>query len=286
MNRAAILWTMAMALCWPCWAAAQESEIKWKLAGGDVLTYEHTIDQQFKLTNDGSTFEYEQRIEANERLEVDRTTIEGNYQVRVTVTRVKVLVDGKVVFDSDAPEKGDPEAVGLFKQAIGEPQAFIMTPSGRLADKQGATLQERAQQSFSGAAMGGGESLPMAILALPLPETALAAGKTWNIEAEEENENGTKMLCASVYRFDGPATGGHAVSGQTTLRLEKAPPEMKLRDGSGHQRAVFDDKGGMLRESSLDFRVALENVVEGKLVQVVNALKSTTKLKDRAAKKR
>ncbi len=254
---------------------AQDAELKWKLAAGDVLVYEHTLDQKFKLSGDESSFEYAQKIEATERLEVERVTADGGYQVRVTTTRVRVTVDGRVVFDSDAPDRGDPQAAGLFQSAIGRAQAFTMTPAGRLAAKKGTTA-ERVQQSFSAGALGGESGLPMAILAVPLPE---GPGRTWSVDAEEENENGTKMTSTSTYRLD-----GGSISGTTTLKLDKAPATMKLRDGAGRQRAVFDASAGMLRESDLDFTVALENQVEGKLVKVVNGMKTTTKLKERTRK--
>ena len=259
--------------------SAQDGELKWKLATGDVLVYDHVIEQKFKLASDESAFEYVQKIEASERLEVEKTTAEGNFQVKVTVCKVRVTVDGKVMFDSDAPEKGDPNAAAMFKQAIGQSQTFTMTPSGRLAGAKG-TLENRMQQGFGGGSPIGAEGgLPMSIIAVPLPDAPLGANRSWSIDAAEENENGTKMISTSTYRVEGAG-----IKGETSLKLDRAPATMKLREGAGKQRATFDSAAGNLKESDLDFTVTLENVIEGKVVKVTNGMKSTTKLKERVKK--
>lgn len=220
-------------------AQDRPAEFRWKLAEGDVLVYRHSIDQKFSMTGEGSTFDYAQTIHATERLEVERITVEGNFSIRCTTERVRVIVDGFTVYDSDRPDQGDPKAAELFREAIGKAQAITMTPGGLPVARRGATTQERFRRSLTGGGDEAGQPFPMAVLALPLPE-ALVNGKRWEISAEEEAANGIRMSSRTTYELDDLSSGRQSVKGSINLSLLNAPSTMKLDSGAGRQRAVFD----------------------------------------------
>jgi len=189
----------------------------------------------------------------------------------VLVSTVKQMIaDGKPVYDSQSPEKGG--VVGsLLQKALGRPQEFVMTPSGRLDGKRGMNFL------VDDASLG---ELLRAALVLPLPEQDLSELRTWSVDVQEA----PVIFHNTRYKFDGRLAAGQAVRGDVAMRLEKAPPSMRISDGTGRQRALFDHAAGMLRESELNFTVTLENSTDGRPVKVVNAVKATTKLKSRSKK--
>jgi hypothetical protein len=250
--------------------AAPVSSLRWKLAVGDVLEYEHNVEQKLNVKSGDTASMQGRTLIATERMEVVGVKPDGNYQVKWEVTRLRALADGKPVYDSQSPEKGG--VVGsLLQKALGRPQEFVMTPSGRLDGKRGMNFL------VDDASLG---ELLRAALVLPLPEQDLSELRTWSVDVQEA----PVIFHNTRYKFDGRLAAGQAVRGDVAMRLEKAPPSMRISDGVGRQRALFDHAAGMLRESELNFTVTLENATDGRPVRVVNAVKATTKLKSRSKK--
>jgi len=250
--------------------AAPVSSLRWKLAAGDVLEYEHNVEQKLNVKSGDTASMQGRTLIATERMEVLGVKPDGSYHVRWEVTRLRAIADGKPVYDSQSPEKGG--VVGsLLQKALGRPQEFVMTPSGRLDGKRGMNFL------VDDASLG---ELLRAALVLPLPEQDLSELRTWSVDVQEA----PVIFHNTRYKFDGRLAAGQAVRGDVAMRLEKAPPSMRISDGTGRQRALFDHAAGMLRESELNFTVTLENSTDGRPVKVVNAVKATTKLKSRSKK--
>ena len=244
-------------------------DLKWKLAAGEELSYEHVVEQSLKIVSDGRSFEYKQKVEIAERVVVDRETLEGRFDLRATTTRLRVTIDGRVLFDSDAPATSRAD----LGRDVGREQRLTVTPAGRLVGRRSAGIQERLQQTLAGRAPSDDPAPPLCLAVLPLPEDG---ARSWKVNESEENADGVRLSTATDLRLE-----GQAVRGDIALTLEKAPATMRLREGSGTQRATFD---GVLRESESRFVVSMENAARGQSVRVTTDLKSTTTLKDRVRK--
>jgi len=263
-------------------AVAQDpvDPIRWKLATGDVLLYRHTIEQSFHVGSNASKFDYTQKIEATERLEVESTTADGNFTVRHSISRLLVTVDGALAFDSDKPESGDAAAAAQFRNAMGGPQTFVMSPSGGTPGSTSGRTLSRFQKSFSNQNSEGEEAIPMVLVMLP----EIPAEREWTVEAEEESDGGIRLQTRTTYARQPAVSGSQPIRGSTTMMLKNAPAAMKLKEGSGTQLALFDLAAGMLRESETDFSVAMEQEIEGENLRVENSLRAVTKLEERTRK--
>jgi hypothetical protein len=244
-------------------------DLKWKLAAGEELTYEHVAEQSLKIVSDGKTFEYKQKVEITELVAVERETLEGHFELRATTTRLRLTIDGRVLFDSEAPSKSRSD----LGRAVGREQRVTVTAAGRVVGRRSAGIQERLQQTLSGRAPGDDPVPPLCLSVLTLPEDGARA---WKVNESEENADGIKLSTATDLRLE-----GQVVRGDIALTLEKAPATMRLREGSGTQRTTFD---GVLRDSESRFIVSMENSAQGQSVRVTTDLKSTTTLKDKVRK--
>ncbi len=259
------------------------NELRWKLAAGELLRYHHTVEQKFEMQSGGAPFAYTQKIEATERLEVERTTAEGNFEIQYLLERLTVSVDGRTVYDSADPKNADPATAALFGGPVGEARRFVLTPRGKIAGSAPQTL-DRFQRSFSNveSASSKGEAYPLAILAVPFPEEAGKAN--WELEETADAGYGVRVLSKSKYALGEKVGSDRKIVATTELVLKDPPESVRLTEQTGRQESSFDVQSGALKESRMDLTVTLERTMKGKTLKCVNRMTATTKLAERKKK--
>lgn len=284
---------VALAIALLAREAAAATEIRWKLAKGEVLRYRMTADQRSSQDlGRGDPFETMQKSTIVWRLAVQEVDPAGNARILCRFEAVAIDMDqmmiGHVAWDSSKKEdlaRAEHPVVKPFAQLVGKEFNFGLKADGSVTDVRGyddvrnAVLDGVKDNPLAQAALSSGfgdeamrASLERAFAIVP--EKPVEKGATWaRASAQKIPLLGTVRYAAEYTLAELDSAGRARIAAKTALAVAEPAAaetsgdlaqrvEVEWKGGSGEGTIVFACAAGRLERSETKVEMALRSKVK------------------------
>lgn len=288
-------------------AAEAQTTLRYKYKEGEKLEY--VVDQDQKMTMNllGMDVDMKTSMVMEMSWETIKVDADGNATAKVTMTRVKLTMEGGPIgkVEVDSNDKNEPdEAIGqMFSQIAKSMGSMEMTftadPSGDVRDIKVSEGTLKKLKKLPGLPGGGGDmftpdsfkSIVHGSIIVPVPKEAVSKGKSWTQKLDTKTSVG-KMTGETKYTYEGEIDKGgtklEKFAIKPDLKIEadpNAPIQMKMKGGSGKGFALFDNKIGRIAESSSEGTMQMEIEAGGMTIDMKSTQTTTLRLKGAAKSK-
>ncbi|MEO6810989.1 MAG: DUF6263 family protein [Isosphaeraceae bacterium] len=288
-----MVWLAAALIAKP---ASADAPLRWKFAKGQTLSY--TMSESSVKTieilgkqpdpnapNDAGKAESQpKKFQTTLTQTIDMTwTVQdvepdGSARMNQTINRIRLSSEtpfgGKLSIDTnDKGEPKNPAAIGLMpilRATVGAPVAVTMSNRGEIRDVTLppdllASLKDTGPAGAAAGSLISEDALRKAMSrgSLILPETAVAKGASWTVNAALPAPFGT-MSMTSTYTDQGAANRGETAVERIGVKVEheikpkeEAPVQAKILTQDGQGTIDFDAKSGRLAGSKVVLKVKL-----------------------------
>lgn len=281
-------------------AAQAQTTLRYKYKEGDKLDYVIDQDQKMAMSVNGMDIDMKVGMVMDMSWETLKVDQEGNAKVKVTLSRVKMSMDGpmgKVDIDSKDPNEPD-DAIGkilgqVVKGIAGMEMTFTADPTGDLKDVKVSEGTVKKLKGLPGLDKLGEMFTPdnfksMVSGNMVLPKDAVAKGKSWTQKTNTKMPFG-KVSGETKYTYEGTIEKGGkqldkiAVKPEVKIETDpNAPIQIKVKDNKGKGYVLFDNATGRIAESTNETTMQMELEIAGMTINQNITQNTTMRLKGKA----
>jgi hypothetical protein len=295
---AAVLATLTLA-----GAAQAQTTLRYKYKEGDKLDYVIDQDQKMAMSVNGMDIDMKVGMAMDMSWETLKVDQDGNAKVKVTLSRVKMSMDGptgKVDIDSkDANEPDDPigKILGqVVKGIAGMEMTFTVDATGDMKDVKVSEGTVKKLKGLPGLDKLGEMFTPdnfksMVSGNMVLPKDAVEKGKTWKQKMDSKMPFG-KVTGETQYTYDGTIEKGgkklDKIAVKPDVKIEtdaNSPIQIKVKDNKGKGYVLFDNAAGRIAESSNETTMQMELEIAGMTITQNITQNTTMRLKGKGNSK-
>ena len=282
-------------------SAQAQTTLRYKFKEGEKLDYVVDQDQKIAMSVLGMDIDMSTKMAMDLSCQTLKVDEKGNAQCKVTLSRVKIAMEGgpigKIEVDSKDTEEPDNPLGKIFFDMVkgigGMEMTFTADDMGNLSDVK-LTEGKKMKKLPGGLGVGGGnafgpdtlKSLVEGTVIIPLPKEAITKGKSWTQKINTKTEVG-KISGENKFTYEGEEKKLEKFSIKPDMKVEADPNaaiQMKLKNGSGKGYSLFDNKAGRLAQSNSEAKMEMEIEVMGQTIPINSTQTTILRLKDGSKK--
>jgi hypothetical protein len=275
-------------------SAQADTELRWKFKSGDKTRYEMKMDMTQETKSGPMPFQVKVSQIMDMTWEVTDVAADGSATLSQTIDRVRMEMtlpqagQPPMKYDSQQESKapGTETLAKIFDAMIGKPFIMKVSPLGKVSDMQAPDGMVQAFKNMPAGGMFSEDGLKQMIgqSMMPLPEEAVAVGKTWDQSAEMETPPFGKQVTTTQYKFGGE----EEVDGKKFDKIdvamdvklepsEDAQAKIKLAGNDASGVIYWDTAAGQPADSRVNSKMKFEITVGTNSLEQTVTTKSSMK---------
>lgn len=273
-----------------------QTTLRYKFKEGEKIEYVVDMSQKSATNVLGQDIDQTMKMAIELTWQTLKVDEKGNAQAKVTVSRVKMKLEGGPIgkIELDSNDKDEPENLfgqmfaGMVKGINGMEMTFTVSPSGEVTDakvKEGKGKRKMPDFGGLGGEMFGPDTMKSTIqgsIIIPLPKEPISKDKSWSHKVDEKTAMG-RVISDTKYTYVGEVEkGGKKLDklaiNQPEIKIEpgdNAKVKIKVKNGSGKGTALFDNAVGRIVDITSDTKMQMEVEAAGVNADV-NVAQTTT----------